>query len=203
MPCNQPPHILPPCLPSPWWIALSNCELKYFFLKLLFDWSLWLAPAWSGKPHSFSSPPPKFRPLRVSEKKGKTSKSPVPLHSWQLLQLLHLPLLMAASHPSPHLSAQLSFWSYLSTNPGCSRHIVTPCLQSIKSLCLSLGARTHWPPLRSVNPSEVALLNISVLILFPFGLIWLTASLEKLMGEDRKSISYLCLIFCHSNDISN
>lgn len=102
-------------------------------------------------------------------------------NSWQVIQLPPLMLPLKA----PWVPC---FWSYLATNPGCGRHIIIPCLQSIKFPCLGSGRWLLWPlSLGQWTHSGGDFLNNPAVILFQFGLVWLTAPAEKLIIRWQKT----------------
>lgn len=123
-----------------------------------------------------------------SPNKGKMPKSPV---------------LKVTAASSPEVTTRLSaqFWLHLGTNLAHGRHVITPHLQCLKSLCFGLGVRLLWPP--SLGPENLPR-SWSAWIypdtLFQFVLIWFTASTDKpIVGVGRKpyrwvlKISYLLL----------
>lgn len=116
----------------------------------------------SHLPHT-SPPPSKPHLLRESQNRGKAPKSPGP-HSWLLLQFP--PLKLPGGH---RLSLR---WT---------RHHPFACnLQSLPAF--DRGCNSSGPHLWAREPAwELHCSDIPVAILFQFGSIWLTVSVEKLI----------------------
>lgn len=151
---------------------------QYQYWKL-FDWNLELTHAWSRNPHSSLSKP---LPLRESPTKRKAAKTPVP-YSWWLPQWQGLrgSSREAARGPNPHLKhynwAQIQLvgrYTITSMPIGylSSLLLVQPCdflLPLLPPECLGAGELT----------GSCFDQNKPVLLLLQFGLIWLSASVER------------------------
>lgn len=158
---------------STWCIlVLSPSDLEY--RKVLFCWSLPLAPAQFRKYHSclfFSKP----QPLSL-QAKGRFQK----VHFLILGDCCNF-FPWCCRCPSTISTPSTQCGLHLGTNPACVRLVISPCL-SAKSHCFCLGACLLWPS----SPKPVALLIVSA-VLFQFVLIWLTESMEKLIGGEQKN----------------
>lgn len=74
-----------------------------------------------------------------SPNKGKAAKHPVP-HSWWNCSFLPW-----SSQRLNSLPKTFSFWPNLGTSPTTGRHVITHCLQPIKSPCFCLWGRLLCP----------------------------------------------------------
>lgn len=143
-----------------------------------------LPPAQSRNPHSCLCLPHQPQAPRVS-KQRKDAKKPSSQGYCSFFPW---------SYNSPKSSPKYSIWLHLGTTLAYGRHVTTPHLQRIKSLCFCLGVRLLWSP--SLGPENLpkswsAWIYPDV-ILFQFVLIWFTASADKTImgvGGGQKTLS--------------
>lgn len=124
----------------------------------------------------FLSPhPQRTTPAQKVSEQSKGARKPC---SWQLLQLSpRKPLKFPPKH-----SAFNHTWTQTQLVVDMSSHVYS--LKNLLVLVLRFKLSSFIPWDKRTQPKAV-LLNIPVVILFQFDLIWLTVSVEKLMGEQK------------------